>query len=366
VIRLVERLSQRVSIKLALLLCVSLGLAACGKVGDPLPPVPKAPLIVNELNAIQRGTSIVLTFPLTRTPRSSRLAQISIYRLIEPADAPLGLSPESFDSRSTIIYQMPGDAISAGTSVISYEDPIALIQQGPSRLRYAVRLVTRNGVAADLSNYAVITPVTAIAKPPANVRAAVTQNDISVTWSAPAANELGDAAANVAGYNIYRKSDSGLVKLNPQPLAETTYSDRTFAFGTRYEYLVRALSLLPGETLATAIESNDSETAGVVPKDTFPPVAPESIKIASINGIVSMFWPSNPEPDLAGYLLYRSEDGNAPPERWLKLTPRVHTPTTFRDEKVIVGKTYYYQISAIDSSGNEGPRSVAVAETVNP
>jgi endoglucanase len=88
--------------------------------------------------------------------------------------------------------------------------------------------------------------------------------------------------------------------------------------------------------------------------------------VASINAIVSLFWPSNSEPDLAGYNIYRSEDESLPPEQWLKLTPRLHTPTTFRDDKVQVGKKYYYQLTAVDTSGNESARSVTISETVNP
>ena len=82
--------------------------------------------------------------------------------------------------------------------------------------------------------------------------------------------------------------------------------------------------------------------------------------------MVSLFWPSNAEPDLSGYLIYRSEDEQAPPENWLKLTPRLHTPTTFRDDKVIVGRRYYYRLTAVDIFGNESAPSPVVGETVNP
>lgn len=359
--------ARRVAVRLAGVVWLTLLVTACGKVGDPLPPVPKAPLIINELTAIQRGTQIVLSFPLTRTARSQRLGQISIYRLIEPGDAPLGLPQEAFESRSTIIYQMPGGALSQGTSVITYEDPLTLgTQQSPYRIRYAVRSVSPAGVAADFSNYAVITPVIEIAKPPGNVKTELTQNEITISWTTPEGKEIGDGAPNVAGYNIYRREGGALTKLNAQPLTDNRYADRSFTFGTKYEYILRSLSLPAGSPLTAAIESNDSEVATVTPKDTFPPEAPDSIKIASINGIVSVFWPSNPEPDLAGYFIYRSEDRNAPPEKWIKLTPRVYSPTTFRDEKVAVGKTYHYQITAVDKSGNEGPRSIVVSETVNP
>lgn len=354
--------------RLSLFLCLTLFVAGCGKIGDPLPPIPRAPLIVNELTAVQRGTRIVISFPLTRTPRSAKLGRIAIFRLIEPSDAPLGLAPDAFSERSSVIYEIPGDAVPTTRSTITYDDTITLSpNQSLSRYRYAVRLVSANGPAADFSNYAIITPVVDIAKPPGRLLTSVSQSDISVSWVAPLQNEAGTTPASIAGYNIYRRTDGPLLRLNAQPLTDTAYSDRTFQFGTKYEYLVRALSLpAGGGTAVQAIESNDSDVVTVTPKDTFAPVAPDSIKIASVNGIVSMFWPSNPEPDLAGYLIYRSEDESAQPAKWQKLTPRVHAPTTFRDDKVVVGKKYFYQITAVDTSGNESARSATVSEVVNP
>ncbi|MEP7272324.1 MAG: fibronectin type III domain-containing protein [Acidobacteriota bacterium] len=356
----------------ALLLPVAIALVivhiGCGKIGEPLPPIPRAPLIVSELTAVQRGTRLIIKFPLTRTPRSGKIARVAVYRLIEPADAPPGLPEEEFSTRSSVIYEIPGDTIPLTRSIITYEDTITLAPgQSAQRYRYAVRLFTAAGVPADFSNYAMITPVLAIAKPPGKLDTSLSQNEITIAWTTPTENESGTTPANVAGYNIYRRTDAAPARLNPRPLTEASYQDRAFQFGTEYRYFVRALSLPGGVTnLSEAIESNDSEVVSLKPKDTFPPGAPDSIKIASINGIVSMFWPSNPEADLAGYFIYRSEDENLPPARWVKLTPRVHTPTTFRDDKVVVGKKYLYQISAADTSGNEGKRSGTVAEVVNP
>ena len=348
--------------------CLLISLCSCGKIGDPLPPIPRAPLTVSELTASQQGTRVVLSFPLARTPRSIRLARVEIYRLIESADAPAGLPQDDFSARSTMIAQIPGDRIPVARATVTYNDLIQFVPGSPSsRYRYAVRIVNANGVAADFSNYAVITPITEIAQPPVDLRAKLSQLELEITWSPPKANESGTSPANIAGYNIYRHTGDSTNRLNSQPLRETRQIDRSFQFGTTYEYFVRALSLPPGSSnLALAIESNDSQSVELTPKDTFPPAPPDSIKIASINGVVSMFWPSNSEPDLAGYHIYRSEDGNAPPERWVKLTPRIHTPTTFRDDKVTVGKQYFYQLTAVDTSGNESARSATVSETVNP
>ena len=58
-------------------LCLLL-FTACGKIGDPLPPIPKAPLIVNELAATQQGTSILLSFPVAKQTRTDKLQRVDI------------------------------------------------------------------------------------------------------------------------------------------------------------------------------------------------------------------------------------------------------------------------------------------------
>jgi fibronectin type 3 domain-containing protein len=81
--------------------------------------------------------------------------------------------------------------------------------------------------------------------------------------------------------------------------------------------------------------------------------------------MVSLYWPLNPEPDVVGYNIYRSEVESAPAGQWIKLTPQLHKTASFRDERVMVGKQYFYQITAVDSFGNESPRSAIAGETVN-
>jgi hypothetical protein len=342
--------------------------SACGKVGDPLPPIPRAPVVISELAAAQQGNQIILSFPLARTTRSAPLQRIDLYRLIEPASAPLALTEEDFSTRSTIIASIPAEQLPPQRATITYQDQLDLkTLPGNTRYRYAARLVNEEGRPAGFSNYALIAPLTELAEPPRELRAQLSQDQLELRWSPPAANESGTTPANVAGYNIYRRVGQSRVKLNPQPLTEPRYVDRAFQFDVPHEYSVRSLSRpATSASLAEAVESNESALLAITPKDTFAPSAPTSITIASINGIVSLFWPANPEPDVMGYNIYRAEDENAPPGSWLKLNAQLHTPTTFRDERVQVGKRYYYQITAVDAAGNESARSETKAEVVNP
>src|SRR5512145_1720967 len=156
-------------------------------------------------------------------------------------------------------------------------------------------------------------------------------------------------------------------KINSEPLLEPRFIDRSFQFGVNYQYMARSLSFKPGSaSLSEAIESEDSKPFDHTPKDTFPPTPPKPITIASINSMVSIFWPLNAEPDVIGYNIYRTEDEKATPEKWVKLNPELHRTASFRDESAQVGKKYFYQITAVDAYGNESARSETVSETVVP
>jgi hypothetical protein len=343
-------------------------LVSCGKVGDPLPPFPRAPLTIEALVATQQGDKILLTFPLSRTPRSILPKRIDIYRLIESASDPPGLPEEAFAARSSVIASVSAAQIPVGTSNLSYADSIDLTPaQTQPRYRYAVRLVNQQDQAAGFSNYALVIPLIEIAAPPTDLKTRLSQTELEITWAPPSANISGRQPANVAGYNLYRQSGQSEVRLNQKPLTEPRFTDRAFQFDTPYEYVVRALSLPPeSNNPADALESNPSAPAAITPKDTFAPAPPDSITIASVNGIVSIFWPANSEPDTAGYHIYRAEAENTPPEKWIRLNAQLHKPTSFRDDKVQVGKQYFYQLTAVDNNGNESVRSATVSEVVNP
>lgn len=348
--------------------CLLVLLAACGKIGDPLPPIPRAPLVINELNVTQLGTQLVLSFPLVRNARAAKLQRVDIYRLTEVAGEPQGLTAETFARRAALIHSLPAEQLPDTTSTITYQDPLDLTSSPRDvRYRYAVRLVNASGQAADFSNYATITPVLDLAAAPSNLQITQREKEIEITWSAPASNESGATPANVAAYNLYRRAGEAVAKLHDQPLVARRFIDRNFQFGANYEYFVRPLSLPPGtDALSAAIEGNASPARPHTPQDTFPPVAPAAVTIASINNLVSIFWPLNAEPDVAGYNIYRAEAAEAPAAAWIKLNPQPHKAASFRDDRVQVGKQYFYQITAVDIYGNESPRSSVVSETVNP
>jgi fibronectin type 3 domain-containing protein len=77
-----------------------------------------------------------------------------------------------------------------------------------------------------------------------------------------------------------------------------------------------------------------------------------------------LFFPPNPETDIAGYRIYRSTDPNKPKAEWEQMTKELQTANTFTDNRVESGKTYYYYVTATDKFGNVSPPSDVVNETV--
>jgi hypothetical protein len=357
-------LSVCLSVPLSLVLSVFF--SACGKVGDPLPPIPRKPIPrVEDLGIEQRGAHLILSFPFKPEARA-KLQRIDVYRLVEPLDAPMALPIETFSDRASMVYSILADDIPVGSPGVGYNDPLIVKGNVESkRYRYAVRTFDTAGRATDFSNYATIEPLLNLALPPDGFAVNQAETQIEITWNAPAGNINETSPGNVSGYNIYRRQGGALSKVNAEPLREPHFSDREFQFGVNYQYVVRSLSFKPGSTnLIDAIESDDSRPFNYTPKDTFPPTPPKPVTIASINSIVSVFWPLSAEPDVVGYNIYRTEDENVPPEKWVKLNSELYKTASFRDDHVQVGKKYFYQITAVDASGNESARSETASETV--
>ena len=350
---------------LALLALVLLSTLSCGKRGVPVPPDERVQQRA-VLAGFQRGNEVILSWrmPARNAPPSSvqNISRVEVYRLAEPLTAPLTMSEEEFAARSVVIASLVVTDADFGLKTMSYRDALQFAGQ-PVRLRYAIRFVNASGQRAAFSNSLLIEPSGKIANPPSSLAATVSQEAITLRWTAPLQNVDGSTPANVLGYNVYR-SPSALEAgklLNQAPIPQTSFDDRTFEFTKEYFYFVRAVSVGTG---GEPVESLESPIVNVRPVDTFPPSAPASITIAATPTSISLFFPPNPETDIAGYRIYRSTDPNLPKDQWVQLTRDLQTANTFVDTRVESGRTYYYFVTATDKFGNVSPPSEVVNETV--
>jgi fibronectin type 3 domain-containing protein len=289
-----------------------------------------------------------------------------VYRLAEGVNDPLPLTEEEFSARATLIGSVNAEPISQATDTITYTDELALSE--PVRLRYAVRYVNASGQRAAFSNFLLIEPAASVSQPPVlSQPPEVTQSSVVLRWQAPNANVDNTTPANLLGYNVYRaaraQNEPAQTPLNSRPVTSTSFVDQSFKFGEDYVYVVRAVSLGTG---GEPVESLNSNSVPIKPEDKFPPSAPTGLNaVASPAPLrVSIFFAANPESDVAGYNVYRSEDPNLPKEQWIKLNRNLLDRTTFQDDAVQSGKKYFYYVNALDNAGNISNPSPVESDTV--
>ncbi len=106
---------------------------------------------------------------------------------------------------------------------------------------------------------------------------------------------------------------------------------------------MRTLTTVSGAT----IESPASAPLCVTPRDTFAPPAPTALEAVGGAGVISLIWEAVDAPDLAGYLIFRGENGGEPST---PLTPAPLRDSSFEDRGVTPGVRYTYVVLAVDSA----------------
>ncbi len=99
--------------------------------------------------------------------------------------------------------------------------------------------------------------------------------------------------------------------------------------------------------------------------DLVAPPAVEGLNLASAGaGRIQIEWSKSAATDLFGYRVYRRADGD--PEFTLATPDVLIGSSTFFDEELDPLTTFRYAVSAVDSSGIEGPLSTELAASTNP
>jgi hypothetical protein len=365
----------RLRAKCALFLAfIAAAAAGCGAPGQPEPPNPILPQAVADLAARQQGNTIILTFTLpARSTTNEDLdgpPTVEIYRGMLAAGEP------EHKLTTHLVYTIPAALVDTYLSGdrLEFRDPFHaddLARQAGATMIYMVRTNVSRRHDSDDSNIAEarIFPVPA---PPTALHATVTEHAIELAWEAPA------AGAGISGYRVYRgelapdsppnQTDLAQMKfLSPLALAgpasEASFDDAQFDFGHTYVYTVRSVAQYGPD----GIESDDSLPTVVTPRDTFPPAPPRGLEAiyvpatAAAPADIELSWDISPESDLAGYIVYRSEQQGT---RGKKLNTELLPSPAFRDIQVAADKHYFYSVSAVDRAGNESPLSPEVSAEV--
>jgi len=339
-------------------LCLLL-LAACAKTGDPHPPVALVPKPATDLAARQYSDQVLLTvsMPSENTDGSpvAPVAEIQVLRCAESDRATGAAIPESdFLKRAALISSVSSDRVGdyLHDKTLLFRDELSFSDRSiiyRAAFRYAVRFFNRKKQSAGLSNQVFIAPVP-IPPPPKGLSAEVAQEYVTVHWNPPTENIDGSRPARIAGYRIYRTEDPKNfppAPLNSELVQKPEYEDRTFQFDKTYFY---AVSVVASRENPYA-ESLPSVAATVITRDVFPPGAPQNLNGVPAEGVVLLLWGSPPDTDVAGYRIYRKEEGAAAFER---LQSELVTILSYRDANVRAGGKYIYRVTAVDTHGIEG------------
>ncbi len=173
---------------------------------------------------------------------------------------------------------------------------------------------------------------------PTGLRATAGDGTVSLDWD-------DNSEADLGGYHIYRStiSGSGYSQLNGSLLTTSDYTDNSVTNDTTYYYVVTAID-------TSLNESADSSEASAAPQDTTPPAAPTGLSATAGDGTVSLDWNNNGETDLDGYNIYRSTTSGS---GYSQLNGTLLATSDYTDNSVSNGTTYYYVVTAVDTSTNE-------------
>lgn len=300
----------------------------CGYIGGPLPPLANVPGTVTDLAAVQRGGTIIAHFTLP----AFTTEHVAVNGSLTP-DLRIGVWPEgaSVETWAASATKFSDPTIAAG--IATYEIPAAPFVG--KEVVAGSRTAGENGKESAWSNY-VILPVVPAPDPPHDLAAASTANGVRLSW--------GSAGEH---FRVLRKAgDETQYTALAVDVTRHEFTDSHSTPGTAYSYMVQTVVPLGNN------RSAESELREVKITPEAPPLAaPTQLTAVPGPNTIELAW-ETPPGDVAGYRIYRA----APGGEFAKIADGNGIPA-YSDHAVEHGKTYRYQVSALDPAGKEGARS---------
>ncbi len=292
-------------------------LAACAKVGDPVPPEARPAEPAADLVITQRGSDLlVLEFTL---PADARDVEVLRGCGSEPPTALLSL-------RSGGLQAVEGSP---------RRRRLELAAQPAQPCHYAVRVLDPR-YGRSVPTPPVWVQWTQPPPCPRNPRAEVFPDHVLFRWDPPEAS-----ATPVAGYLV-----------NGRHLVfDTRFRIEGVSFGTPLTLTVDAVSRVGNPMVVSA----GCGELRLVPRDTFPPAVPEGLRAVRLPGGVQLLWDPVADPDLRGYRLYRRDRSGV-----RTVVAELVPSNQYLDTDAASRQLVYYEVTALDGQGNESGPSAAV------
>ncbi len=377
---------------LCLTAVASAGSGACGKRGEPLPPLRPVPARVTEVTAasvddrvelrltipaanldgstppaVDRvevfglGTAAGVTVPtadqIAADPKNLRL-QLAVRREAAapaPAAPPVAPPPAGVAGAAAPAADVRPEAGSAAT-MVDRLDRAALTTAGVTFMHYVVRGVTGSGRGRPGPWSAVLSvPVGALAVGAVSPRLAHDETTLTLSWTAPAEG-LSYRVFEVTSAEAAAGAASAPTRLTPAPVPATEFKTPV-EFGRARCFVVRPVRV----TGNVMVDGSLSSPVCATPADTFPPAGPAELRVVQEGASITLIWSTVEAADLVGYRVLRG-DGAEGVLRQLTADPV--TVATYTDATARPGATYTYSVVAVDKAGNLSTQSNRQTVTV--
>lgn len=373
---------------------VLLFIAGCASPGEPIERRPPTPAAITDLAAHQSGNTIVLTFTLPReTVQSRPLKQppsIEVLRSFSSSSTSTPAPAEKSHTPLSLIVTIPSAMVDhyMEQGHIRYVDVLqpADFSELPNEVATYTILTRASEKKSSSPSNAASLPIYPLPDPIDDLKAQIMRAGagVTLTWTPPQKTPVGPAPT-VERYRIYRVEipTPGEENKQPAPAAETPalpgnpiklkqefaqiaetsspqYEDAHTEFGKTYTYSVRSVV----ENSRQQLESSDSNPSTITMRDIYPPSAPQGLvtvfvpQLGDTPAYLELSWAINPETDVVGYNVYRSEQQGTLGTR---LNPGLLLTPAFRDTSAVAGRNYFYTVTAVDRSGNESSPSAPIA-----
>jgi hypothetical protein len=354
-------------------------LASCGNPRPPEPPELELPKTVRDLRAVRKGDQVSLSWTVpTKTVEAQTVRYLGPTRIcrtlksaIQECGTPAGEAPAP-DLSILLAASRKGAAQSA-----HYVDSLPVAQLSPAaNFIYAVEVLNDNQRSAGLSNQVSVSAAPTLPAP-SGFQAHPSADGVVLSWNKSSTSA--EAPGLQHFYRIYRRQAKGQdAVIANLPMETTQFVDRSFEWEKTYQYRLDVVTVVNGQAAdhcagengpaancaaPVSIEGDDTPEAEVIAHDVFPPAAPSGLQaVFSENGpqkFIDLVWSPNSEPDLAGYNVFRHEEG----AETVQINSQLVKTPAYRDLSVQVGRKYFYSVSAVDGRGNQSGRSQEASES---
>lgn len=398
-------------------------IAACGKKGDPQPPILLIPAPTTDLAVVQRGDKLLLDFAYPQTTAAGTalpgLAELAVWQLVwqapagtaEPLEADemrflAGARPVRVLAEEELAAVVEGDRVRLTLDVPPPEGEIV----GVPAVTLAVKTEGPGGRESAFSNRVTVPPID-VPVPPTEIAAEGQGRGIRLRWDHPdvagsgededegdpaetdeedtaaespeegappaaeeedvAEAEAEEAEADEETPDAQDTDQPGLDGFNVyrRLATERTYGAPLRTLGRRARAFLDESALFGQSYIYTVtavasrrpvvVESDFAEEVEVVYRDIYPPPVPQELVALTEGSRVRLVWEASAAPDLAGYRVYRRGPDT---QEFRAVTDVPVTGTDFTDRDLPAGATYTYQVTAVDRLGNESrPSRTATA-----